>query len=38
LLQAAGAVTGTYTNVPAATSPYTNSASAQQKFYRVMVP
>jgi len=36
-LQAAGAVTGTYTNVPAATSPYTNSASAHQMFYRVIV-
>jgi len=36
-LQAAGVVTGTYTNVPTATSPYTNSASAHQTFYRVIV-
>jgi hypothetical protein len=37
VLQQAGAVNGTYTNVPAATSPYTNAASAQQMFFRVKV-
>jgi len=34
-LQAAGAVTGTYTNVTGASSPYTNSISGSPKFYRV---
>ena len=34
-LQAAGAVTGTYTNVPSATSPYTNSMTGPQRFFRI---
>lgn len=36
-LQAAGAVTGTYTNVPGASSPYTNSVSGAPKYYRVQL-
>lgn len=36
-LQAAGMVTGPYTNVPAATSPYTTPAVGTQQFYRVRV-
>lgn len=36
-LQAAGAVTGTYTNVPGATSPYTNTTSSAQLYYRVQL-
>ncbi len=36
-LQAAGNVTGTYTNVPGATSPYTTPANAPQLFYRVQI-
>jgi len=36
-LQAASAVTGTYTNVPGASSPYTNSVSGTPKFYRVQL-
>jgi hypothetical protein len=35
-LQAAGLVTGVYTNVPGATSPYTVPINAPQKFYRVI--
>jgi len=34
-LQAAGNVTGTYTNVPGASSPYTNTLAAPQLFYRL---
>jgi uncharacterized repeat protein (TIGR03803 family) len=34
-LYAAPLVTGTYTNVPAATSPYTNNISAATKFFRL---
>jgi hypothetical protein len=34
-LQAAPAVSGTYTNVTIATSPYTNAPSGSAKFYRV---
>ena len=34
-LQSAGLVIGTYTNVPGATSPYTNTMTASQKFYRI---
>jgi hypothetical protein len=34
-LQAAGQVTGAYTNVPGVTSPYTVPNNAPQKFYRV---
>jgi Concanavalin A-like lectin/glucanases superfamily len=37
-LQAAAAVTGTYTNVVTATSPFTNSAAASETFWRVYVP
>jgi len=33
-LQAASAVTGVYTNVPGATSPYTNAISGSAKFFR----
>ena len=36
-LQASTNVVGTYTNVNGATSPYTNSASGPQKFYRVQL-
>jgi hypothetical protein len=36
-LQSAGSVNGTYTNVPAATSPYTNTLSGSALFYRVRV-
>jgi hypothetical protein len=34
-LQAAPNVTGVYTNVPGATSPYTNSVANQQRFFRL---
>jgi uncharacterized repeat protein (TIGR03803 family) len=34
-LQSAPAVTGTYTNIPGATSPYTNPITGTQKFYRL---
>jgi hypothetical protein len=34
-LQAAPAVTGTYTDVPGATSPYTNAIGASLKFFRL---
>jgi len=34
-LYAAPTVTGVYTNVPNATSPYTNAISDLQKFYRL---
>jgi hypothetical protein len=34
-LQAAPAVTGLYTNIVGATSPYTNSISGVQKFFRL---
>jgi len=34
-LQAAPSVTGTYTNIPGAASPYTESTGDQQKFYRL---
>jgi hypothetical protein len=36
-LQAAPAVTGTYTNITAATSPYTNAIGGSKTFYRVKV-
>ena len=36
-LQAAPAVSGTYTNVPGATSPYTNAISGSQKYFRVQI-
>ncbi len=35
-LQSAPAVTGTFTNVPGATSPYTNGATGAQQFFRLM--
>ncbi len=35
-LQSAPAVTGTYTNVPDATSPYTNTISGPQQFFRLI--
>ena len=34
-LQAAPAVTGSYTNIPGATSPYTNAITAPQEFFRL---
>lgn len=37
-LQAASAVTGTYTNIPAATSPYHYPISEGQKFFRLIYP
>lgn len=37
-LQAAPFVTGTYTNVPGATSPYTNSVTAPEKYFRLYNP
>ncbi|MGC3961097.1 MAG: hypothetical protein QM813_25160 [Verrucomicrobiota bacterium] len=36
-LQAAGAATGVYTNVPGAVSPYTNTISGAQLYYRVQL-
>jgi len=36
-LQSAPLVGGIYTNVPGATSPYTNAVSNSQKYYRVLV-
>jgi hypothetical protein len=36
-LQAAPAVTGTYTNIPGATSPYTNAITGSQQFFRAIV-
>jgi hypothetical protein len=36
-LQESGSVTGTYTNVAGATSPYTNSVSDAQGYFRVKV-
>src|SRR5437660_1566379 len=33
-LQSAPTLTGTFTNIPAATSPYTNTIIAPQKFFR----
>ena len=35
ILQSAPAVTGTFTNIPGATSPYTNPIARAQKFYRL---
>jgi uncharacterized repeat protein (TIGR03803 family) len=35
-LQAAPSVTGTYTNIPGATSPYTNASAAPQRFFRLI--
>jgi hypothetical protein len=35
-LQSAPTVTGTYTNVPGATSPYTNAITGSQKFFRLI--
>jgi hypothetical protein len=37
ILQAAGGVTGTYTNVTGATSPYTNAPTGSAGFYRVLM-
>ncbi|MCW5558627.1 MAG: hypothetical protein KIT22_12445, partial [Verrucomicrobiae bacterium] len=36
ILQAAPELTGIYTNVPGAASPYTNSISGSQKFFRLI--
>jgi len=35
-LQSAPAITGTFTNVPGATSPYTNTFSGGQRFFRLV--
>jgi hypothetical protein len=35
-LQTAPAVTGTYTNIPGATSPYTNPLTADKQFFRLI--
>ena len=35
-LQSAPAVTGTFTNIPGATSPYTNPVTGAQQFFRLM--
>ena len=35
-LQSAPAITGTFTNLPAATSPYTNSTAGAQQFFRLI--
>jgi uncharacterized repeat protein (TIGR03803 family) len=37
VLQAAPVVTGTYTNIPGATSPYTNAITGPQQFFRLLV-
>ncbi|SRR6266566_1610940 len=37
-LQSAPAVTGTFTNVPGATSPYTNSMTSAQQYFRLAMP
>jgi hypothetical protein len=37
-LQAAPTVNGTFTNIPSATSPYTNSMTGTQQFFRLMQP
>jgi uncharacterized repeat protein (TIGR03803 family) len=37
-LQSASAVTGTYTNIPGATTPYTNPITGAQQFFRLMHP
>jgi hypothetical protein len=34
-LQACSAITGTFTNIPTATSPYTNSLFSSRRFYRL---
>ena len=35
-LQSASAITGTFTNLPGATSPYTNSITGAQQFFRLI--
>jgi len=37
-LQAAPEATGNYTNVPNATSPYTNSLTGPRRFFRLAAP
>lgn len=37
-LQAAPLVSGTYTNIPGATSPYTNAATGSEKYFRLVYP
>ncbi len=34
-LQSSPVISGTYTNVPNATSPYTNTVTGQQQFFRL---
>src|SRR5262249_4022969 len=36
ILQSAPALTGTFTNIPAATSPFTNSLTGPQQFFRLI--
>jgi hypothetical protein len=38
ILQAAPTVSGVFSNIPSATSPYTNSATGAQQFYRLIYP
>jgi NAD(P)-dependent dehydrogenase (short-subunit alcohol dehydrogenase family) len=38
VLQSAPATTGTYTNIPGATSPYTNPITSGQQFFRLLNP
>ncbi|HOH41360.1 MAG TPA: hypothetical protein PK807_13880, partial [Verrucomicrobiota bacterium] len=37
-LQAAPEAIGTYTNIPSATSPYTNSLTGPRRFFRLIAP
>ena len=37
-LQAAPQVTGSYTNIPSATSPHTNALTGPQRFFRLLAP
>ena len=37
-LQSAPAATGSFTNIPGATSPYSNSTTSAQQYFRLAVP
>jgi hypothetical protein len=37
-LQAAPTITGTFTNVPNATNPYTNAIACAQQYFRLIAP
>ena len=37
-LQAAPAITGSFTNIPGATSPYTNAMTGSQQYFRLASP